>query len=130
MSEQEISRASTTEGLPVAPSLAPTLQSVQVPQSETLLNTRVLFISGLAVAIAVAAGLIAQGLVALIGLITNLSFYGRLATAFASPAHNHLGVLVVFVPVRGGLIVGLLARYGSQAIRGPGIPDAMDQGLL
>src|SRR2546426_6458466 len=130
MSEQEISRASTTEGLPVAPSLGPTLQSVQVPKSETLLNTRVLFMSGLAVAIAVAAGLIAQGLVALIGLITNLSFYGRVATDFASPAGNHLGVLVVLVPVSGGLIVGLMARYGSRAIRGHGIPEAMEQVLL
>src|SRR3989442_902881 len=130
MSEQEIARASTTEGLPVAPSLGPTLQSVQVPKSETLLNTRVLFMSGLAVAIAVAAGLIAQGLVALIGLITNLSFYGRVATDFASPAGNHLGVLVVLVPVSGGLIVGLMARYGSQAIRGHGIPEAMEQVLL
>src|SRR2546427_3219216 len=130
MSEQEISRASTTEGLPVAPSLGPTLQSIPVPKSETLLNTRVLFMSGLAVAIAVAAGLIAQGLVALIGLITNLSFYGRVATDFASPAGNHLGVLVVLVPVSGGLIVGLMARYGSQAIRGHGIPEAMEQVLL
>src|SRR3989442_1024993 len=130
MSEQEIARASTTEGLPVAPSLGPTLQSVQVPKSETLLNTRVLFMSGLAVAIAVAAGLIAQGLVALIGLITNLSFYGRVATDFPSPASNHLGVLVVLVPVSGGLIVGLMARYGSQAIRGHGIPEAMEQVLL
>src|SRR2546422_5556690 len=130
MSEQEIARASTTEGLRVAPSLGPTLQSLQVPKSETLLNTRVLFMSGLAVAIAVAAGLIAQGLVALIGLITNLSFYGRVATDFASPAGNHLGVLVVLVPVSGGLIVGLMARYGSQAIRGHGIPEAMEQVLL
>src|SRR5207245_10001299 len=62
--------------------------------------------------------------------ITYLSFYGRVATDSASPAGNHLGVLVLLVPVSGGLIVGLMARYGSQAIRGHGIPEAMEQVLL
>jgi H+/Cl- antiporter ClcA len=87
----------------------------------------VLVISGLAVVIAVAAGVIAQVLTALIGLVTNLAFYGRVSTSFASPAGHHLGVAVVFVPVAGGVLVGLMARYGSKAIRGHGIPEAMEQ---
>lgn len=130
MTDHEISRASTTEGLPVAPSLGPTLQSEHLAKNETPVDRRVLLISAIAVAIAVAASVIAQGLVLLIGLITNLSFYGRVATDFVSPVGNHLGVLVVGVPVIGGLVVGFMARYGSQAIRGHGIPEAMEQVLL
>ncbi|MEP7365307.1 MAG: chloride channel protein [Acidobacteriota bacterium] len=85
---------------------------------------------GLAVPIAVAAGLVAQGLTRLIGLVTNLAFYGRWSTAFISPARHALGLWVILVPVCGGLIVGLMARYGSKAIRGHGIPEAMEQVLF
>jgi H+/Cl- antiporter ClcA len=66
----------------------------------------------------------------LIALVTNLSFFGRLSIAPASPADKHLGGWVVLVPVAGALIVGLMARYGSAAIRGHGIPEAMEQVLL
>jgi len=68
--------------------------------------------------------------VLLIGLITNLSFYGRLSTNFVSPAGNQLGSLVIAVPILGAVVVGLMARYGSGAIRGHGIPEAMEQVLL
>lgn len=130
MAEQEVARASTTEGLPVAPSLGPTLRSAHIPKGESLVNNRVFFISGLAMGIAAAAAVIAQGLVRLIGLITNLSFYGRLSTDFVSPADNHLGLCVVLIPILGGLVVGFMARYGSHAIRGHGIPEAMEQVLV
>jgi len=73
MPEHEISSASTTEGLSVAPSLGPTLQSENLPKGETLVDRRVLLISALAIAVAVVAGVIAQGLILLIGLIINLS---------------------------------------------------------
>ena len=69
-------------------------------------------------------------LTALIALITNLSFYRRWSLSFARPAGNHLGSLVIVVPVVGGLLVGLMARYGSKAIRGHGIPEAMEQVLF
>ena len=75
--------------------------------------------------IGLAAGLIGQILLRLIGLITNLSFYGQ----FASPTGNHLGLFVIVVPAIGGLIVGLMARYGSEGIRGHGIPEVMEQVL-
>ncbi len=84
----------------------------------------------LAVALGVVGGFVAQALTALIGLITNIAFYGRLSTEFVSPAGNQLGIFVVLVPVVGGLIVGFMARYGSQAIRGHGIPEAMEQVLM
>jgi H+/Cl- antiporter ClcA/predicted transcriptional regulator len=73
---------------------------------------------------------VAWALVQLIYLITNMAFYHRMAFTPASPAENHLGLAVVFVPVIGGLIIGFMARYGSKAIRGHGIPEAMEQILL
>ncbi len=79
--------------------------------------------------VAAAAGVVAQVLIRLIGFITNLSFYGRFSTSFASPSGNHLGWWVLLIPVVGGLIVGFLARYGSAGIRGHGIPEAMEQVL-
>jgi len=91
---------------------------------------RTLAISGLAVGVAVLAALAAQLLTRLIGFITNLAFYSRLSTSFTSPADNHLGLGVILVPVIGALIVGLMARFGSEAIRGHGIPEAMEQVLL
>jgi H+/Cl- antiporter ClcA/CBS domain-containing protein len=75
-------------------------------------------------------GLLAEGLLRLIGLVTNLAYFHRWSTSFASPADHALGWGAVFVPVVGGLLVGLMARYGSTAIRGHGIPEAMEQILL
>jgi H+/Cl- antiporter ClcA len=117
-------------GLPVAPSMAPALQNVRVPLERAHVNRRVLGVSALALGLGMVSAVVARVLTALIGLITNLSFYGRWSADFASPADNRLGGLVVLVPVVGGLIVGLMARYGSKAIRGHGIPEAMEQVLL
>lgn len=69
-------------------------------------------------------------LVHLIDIITNLAFYQRFSLAPVSPADNRLGLAVIAVPVIGGLIIGVMARYGSKAIRGHGIPEAMEQILL
>src|SRR6185437_6263279 len=101
--------------IPVAPSLDAALTTVRVPQGEAR-SGRVFLLSGLAVIVAALAALAARLLIALIGLITNLSFFGRVSTAFTSPADNHLGLWVMIVPVIGGLCVGLMARYGSPAI--------------
>jgi CIC family chloride channel protein len=130
VSEQEVSRTSTTEGLPVAPSMGPSLEREHVARRTAAVDARVVAISALAILLALAAGFIAQGLTRLIGLITNLAFYGRISADFVSPAGNQLGAWVVLVPMVGGVIVGLMARYGSQAIRGHGIPEAMEQVLF
>jgi H+/Cl- antiporter ClcA len=87
------------------------------------------FISLMAILLGIIGGFVAPALKDLIGFVTNLSFYGRFSTAFSSPAGNHLGLWVIFVPVIGGVIVGLMARFGSKAIRGHGIPEAMEQVL-
>ncbi len=102
----------------------------RVPGPAPRIDLRVVMLSLVGMAIAVAAGLIAQGLTRLIGLITNLAFYQRTSTTFVSPAGNTLGLWVIVVPVVGALLVGLMARYGSQAIRGHGIPEAMERVLF
>ena len=130
MSDHEVFTSSTTGGLPIAPSMGPTLESAAVSRNGLASGRRLLLIVGLAAPVAVAAGLVAQGLTGLIGLITNLAFYGRWSTAFVSPANHQLGAWVVAVPIIGGVIVGLMARYGSKAIRGHGIPEAMEQVLF
>jgi H+/Cl- antiporter ClcA len=88
---------------------------------------RVIRVSALAMALGAIMAGVAQFLLWLIEFITAISFFGRLGVA--SPAENHLGLAVVLVPVVGGVVVGLMAKFGSPAIRGHGIPEAMEQVL-
>lgn len=89
-------------------------------------DQRLILLSAMALIIGAICTVVAVILLRLIGLFTNLFFYGRLSVAFLSPAGNHLGLGAVLVPVIGGLIIGLMARYGSERIRGHGIPEAME----
>ncbi|MGH9549019.1 MAG: chloride channel protein, partial [Terriglobales bacterium] len=91
---------------------------------------RMVLVSFLAAAIGLVAGGIAFLLYRLIGLLTNISFYGRFVADFTSARHNHLGLWVIPIPVIGGLIVGVMAKYGSSKIRGHGIPEAMEAVLF
>jgi CIC family chloride channel protein len=91
---------------------------------------RMLLVSVLAVGIGLAAGLIAYFLYNLIGLFTNLAFFHRVSFQFASARLNHLGPWVIAIPVVGGLIVGIMAKYGSPKIKGHGIPEAMEAVLV
>jgi len=104
------------------------------PRSEELADFtttwRVLPISLLAMAIGVLCAYVALVLLRLIGLFTNLFYFGRWSTAMVSPAGNHLGFFSVLVPVGGALIIGLMARYGSERIRGHGIPEAIEAILM
>jgi H+/Cl- antiporter ClcA len=114
------------EGIPIAPSLA--LED-EDSSSRPMVSTRLIFISIQVVINAILIGFMAKIMVALINLITNLSFYGKVSFAESSPAGNHLGLLVIIVPVVGGVLVGIMAKLGSKAIRGHGIPEAMEQVL-
>ena len=116
--------------VPIAPSMAPALAAAHVPVRGGAIAPRTLAIAALASAIGLTAALIAELLTASLALVTNLAFYGKWSFAPASPAGNHLGGWVVLVPVGGALLVGLMARYGSKAIRGHGIPEAMEQVLF
>jgi H+/Cl- antiporter ClcA/predicted transcriptional regulator len=91
---------------------------------------RVIPISLLAIVIGVVCAFVALALLRLIGLFTNLFYFGRWSTAMVSPVGNHLGVYSVLVPIAGALIIGVMARYGSERIRGHGIPEAIESILL
>jgi chloride channel protein, CIC family len=87
---------------------------------------RMVLVSFLAAAIGLVAGLVAFALYKLIGLFTNLFFFHEWSTTFRSVGSHHLGAWVILVPVVGGLIVGVMAKYGSSKIKGHGIPEAME----
>ncbi|RAR57822.1 H+/Cl- antiporter ClcA [Paraburkholderia unamae] len=89
-------------------------------------DVRLLRISAIAAAGGALSTVAADFLLHLIHFFTNLFFFQTLSTANLSPAQNTLGLLVVVVPVVGGLVVGLIARYGSEQIRGHGIPEAIE----
>ncbi|WP_322056092.1 chloride channel protein [Paraburkholderia sp. J63] len=89
-------------------------------------NARLPGISALAAVIGALATLAAFVLLSLIHWFTNLFFYGRFSFADHSPALNTLGPWVIAVPAVGGLIVGMMARFGSDKIRGHGIPEAIE----
>lgn len=91
---------------------------------------RVLLVGGLAIGIGLVGAVLAKALLALINVATNLFFFGRFATTPASPADAQLGVAIVLIPALGGLIIGLMARYGSDRIRGHGIPEAIEAILM
>src|SRR5438552_1913469 len=93
-------------------------------------TSRVLPISALAMGIGVLCAFVALALLRLMGLFTNLFYFGRWNTAMVSPAGNHLGVYSVLVPIAGALIIGVMARYGSERIRGHGIPEAIEAILI
>ncbi len=101
----------------------------RVPEEYLPVDRRTVLICALAILVAVGAGLTSRILVALIGLITNLAFFQRVSLAFSDPATAHLGLWVLVVPVIGALLVGVMARYGSAAIRGHGIPEVMEKVL-
>ncbi|HZP17463.1 MAG TPA: chloride channel protein [Terriglobales bacterium] len=93
---------------------------------------RLVLVSFLAGAIGLLAGCIAFLLYKLIGLFTNIAFYGHFNAGFVSARHavEHLGLWVIPIPVIGGLIVGLMAKYGTPKIKGHGIPEAMEAVLV
>src|SRR5512143_3968545 len=93
-------------------------------------DVRIVTLSLMALVVGAMSAVVAYVLVWLIGLITNAAFYQRLSTAFSSPAGNHLGYWAIVVPAIGGLIIGLMARYGSEQIRGHGIPEALEAILI
>ena len=89
-------------------------------------DRRVIILSLMALIIGAMSAVVAEVLVWLIAAITNISFYQSLSAVFRSPDQHRLGYFVILVPVIGGLIIGFMARYGSDKIRGHGIPEALE----
>ncbi|MBX6358891.1 MAG: chloride channel protein [Acidobacterium ailaaui] len=93
-------------------------------------DPRMLVLSGLALVLGGAGSVLAYLLLHLIYAATNLFYFHRLSWQFISPAENHLHWLAVLVPVAGGVLIGLMARYGSEKIRGHGMPEAIEAILI
>src|SRR5436305_150894 len=100
------------------------------PLGDFTTRPRVITISVMAIVIGIISAYVALALLKLIGLFTNLFFFQRFSTTLITPAGNHLGPFEVLVPVLGALIIGLMARYGSERIRGHGIPEAIEAILI
>lgn len=121
-------QASKTEnGLSIAPAMWPAMVITHI-RRQGVLDSRILLISCFAMILGVVASGVAQALTRLIGFCTNLFFFHRFSLEFIDPGNApNWGPWVIAVPIIGGLIVGVMARYGSKAIRGHGIPEAMEQ---
>jgi CIC family chloride channel protein len=91
---------------------------------------RVLLLCLLATPIGVIGAFVAKALLWLIAVITNAAYFMRWSSAPVTPEFNHLGLWAIAVPVAGSLLVGLMARFGSEKIRGHGIPEALEAILL
>ena len=123
------------DALPVSPGLASIDQAdelveIRAPRDYRPIDSRAFKIVALAAIVALGAAMAAEVLTGLIALATNLAFYGRWSTALVSPAGGHQSpIAILFVPIVGALIIGVMARYGSAAIRGHGIPEVMERVL-
>ncbi len=134
---ESVRTTGSSEALPVAPALGASLDQARMPLKSSLVDHRILLIGGLAVVLGAAAAGIAQLLMLMINLITDICFYGRVSDVIGpaaqhgsfvlSPAYNSLGAWVIVMPVIGGLMAGMMARWGSRAIQGHGIPEAMER---
>jgi len=89
-------------------------------------DRRLLQLSAISIAIGAVGAVVAVLLLKLIALFTNLFFYLQFSLTPRTPAGSPLGLWMIVVPVIGGLIIGLMARYGSEKIRGHGIPEALE----
>ena len=93
-------------------------------------DSRMLVLSALGLVLGVAGAVLAYFLLHLIYAATNIFYFHRLSWQFASPGANHLHWMAIFVPIVGGLIIGVMARFGSEKIRGHGIPEAIEAILM
>jgi len=121
--------AAESEAAWVGPDLRPSA-SKERELGDFTTTTRVLRLVPLALAVGALGAGVSLALLDMIGLITNALYYQRLSAHLASPAANTLGPVALVIPIGGGLIVGLMARFGSEQIRGHGIPEAMERILI
>ena len=108
---------------------------VSAPHARVLgdfaVDRRMLVTTALALPIGAVAGVAAFALLRLIGLVTNLVFFGRVDTSLVAPSAAHdPWWLILLAPIAGGLVVGLMARFGSEKIRGHGMPEAIEAILV
>jgi H+/Cl- antiporter ClcA len=108
----------------------PEFQSSRKGQFGVALEPEVVKICLFALGVGLVAGLVAQGLLELIYLFTNIFFYGHFSFAITNPAHNHLGLWEILIPPLGGLVVGIMIYFWEPTLKGHGIPEAMESVLF
>ncbi len=126
---QEDRYTGTGDGLPIVPSIDVAVTAAITPPSDRIVPRRFLTLAGLAIGLGIAGGIVAWLLVTLIALITNLVFTGRIDLVSVEIEPESVGPTVLVIPVLGALVIGLMARFGSPAIRGHGIPEVMEKVL-
>jgi chloride channel protein, CIC family len=100
------------------------------PLRDFTADLRLLVLSAMALVVGTAGAAAAWALLHLIDIVTNLAYYGRFSVQHVTPVGTPFGVWAMFVPVVGCLIIGFMARYGSERIRGHGIPEAIEAILM
>jgi chloride channel protein, CIC family len=108
----------------------PESQSNRKGQFGVALEPEVIKICLFALGVGLVAGLVAQGLLELIHLFTNIFFYGKFSFAITNPAGNHLGLWVILIPSIGALVVGTMIHFWEPTLKGHGIPEAMESVLF
>jgi len=93
-------------------------------------SPRVLVISAIAFVVGIGGTISGVILLNLIRLVTNIAYFGRFTSVNLDLGTTRLPLWSVAIPVAGSLIIGLMARYGSEKIRGHGIPEAIEAILL
>lgn len=95
-------------------------------------DRRLLFLTALAIPTGLLCAVVALLLQRLIGFFTNVFYYQTFSIpeTLIPPSNNTMGWLAILVPIAGGIVIGLMARYGSDRIRGHGIPEAMEAILI
>ena len=82
-------------------------------------------LSAFAVLLGIVSALVAKVLLVLIGFITDVAYFQRAAAHLVQPDPHRLGPIAILIPIFGGLVVGVIAKYGTDKIRGHGIPEAI-----
>lgn len=113
--------------IPISLNIEDAIESIPNHHSEHVSMKRTMYIASLALFNALVVSGIAKLLLFLINFVTNLSFFGKFSIETTAITEHKLGAWVILLPIVGGLVVGLMAKYGSKAIRGHGIPEAMEK---
>ena len=108
----------------------PVAAGAELALGDFTVTSRTVALLPLAAVVGGVAACVALGLLDLIGLITHFAYYGDVGDSLVAPSLHRWGAFTIVIPVIGGLVVGVMARYGSEQIRGHGIPEAMETILI
>ena len=107
-----------------------TASTISIPKPKRLADHsadwRMIMLAGAAIVVGTGAAFGAWILFKLIALATNLFWFGKVSAVPSEIVNTHVGLAVIAIPVTGSLMIGLMARFGSEKIKGHGIPEAIE----